>query len=300
MKQHEPWHGPFNAVVTPFNEKGEIQFDDLRQLVEIAINDGACGFAFCGHNGENWALSRPERVQVAKTVVSQVNGRVPVICGVGGTSPVEKIAICREVIDEGVDGVMLEAPYVITTATDDEVYDHYEQIASAIGDTDILVYNNPRRTQIDISPALLERLTQIDNVKGLKESTRDFSQLTEKIARCGDKISIMVGPASMIYPGILMGAKGYVGSGPLEFMGRDGYRLYEAAVNRDHETAKPLQTKAKIMYDTLFGLGTWPAALKAGLNLLGKPAGVPRAPVHALNAEQVEQLRRRMQEVGLL
>lgn len=300
MSKHAPWHGPFSAVVTPFNEKGEIQFDDLRQLVEVALADGACGFAFCGHNGENWALSRAERVQIAKVVVSQVNGRVPVVCGIGGSSPIEKIAIAKEVIDEGVDGVMLEPPYVVTTSTNDEVFDHYEQIASAIGNTDILLYNNPRRTQINMSPALINRLTQIDNVKGLKESTRDFGQLSETIALCGHKISIMVGPASMIYPGILMGAKGFVSSGPLEFMGRDGYRLYEASVNKDHETALPLQMKANIMYGTLFGLGTWPAALKAGLNLLGRPAGVPRAPVHALSSQQIEKLRARMAEVGLL
>lgn len=300
MSKFEPWHGPFSAVVTPFNEKGDIQFEDLRKLVEIAIEDGACGFAFCGHNGENWALSRKERIEVAKTVVSQVNGRVPVVCGVGGTSPVEKIEICKEVIDTGVDGVMLEPPYVVTTATDDEIYTHLEQIASAIGDTDILLYNNPRRTQIPISPKLLCRLVEIDNIKGLKESTRDFGELSEKIALCGDKISIMVGPASMIYPGILMGAKGFVSSGPLEFMGKDGYRLYKAAVERDHDTALPLQRTANIMYGTLFGLGTWPAALKAGLNLLGKPAGVPRAPVHALSPEQTEKLRCRMHEVGLL
>lgn len=300
MSKFVPWHGPFCAVVTPFNEKGEIQFDDLRQLVEIALEDGACGFAFCGHNGENWALSRPERIEVAKTVVSQVKGRVPVICGVGGSSPVEKIDICKEVLDQGVDGVMLEPPYVVTTATNDEVFDHYEQIAHALGDVPILLYNNPRRTQINMSPALIDRLTQIDNVKGLKESTRDFGQLSETIALCGDKISIMVGPASMIYPGILMGAKGFVSSGPLEFMGRDGYRLYQAAVERDHETALALQHKANIMYGTLFGLGTWPAALKAGLNLLGKPAGVPRAPVHALDPEQIDRLRSRMEEVGLL
>ncbi|MDO4565247.1 MAG: dihydrodipicolinate synthase family protein [Clostridia bacterium] len=299
MSNKAPWEGPIYAVVTPFNERGEIQFEDLRQLLEIGLNDHAGAVAFCGHNGENWSISRKERIEIAKTVVDQVNGRVPVICGVGGSSPVEKIEVCKEVTDCGVDGVMLEPPYVVATATSDEIYEHYEQIASAI-DLPILLYNNPRRTQINMTPAIVNRLCQIDKVKGLKESTRDFGQLSETLQLCGDKINVLVGPASMIYPGVLMGAKGFVSSGPLEFMGKGGYELYKASCERDHETAKALQIKANILYKTLFGLGTWPAALKAGLNLLGKPAGVPRKPVKPLNEKETAMLAERMREVGLL
>lgn len=296
MKQ---WIGPFAAVVTPFDEKGQILPDDFQTLVGSYIDDGTRGIIIAGHNGECWNLKQEELKQLVGLAVESAAGRVPVLCGTEAITVDEMLAMTESVADAGAEGIMVEPPYVVTTSTEVEIVDRFEQIATR-SSLPLFLYNNPRRTQINIDVSILQKLAKHENIIAIKESTRDFSELTMKVQLVGKDINVFVGPSPLILPGLLIGAKGFISSGPMELLRSDGYRLYELAVAGKVEEALALHFKVTSLYKALFGFGTWPAALKASMNLLGRPAGIPRLPVHPLGPEETKRLKAVLQEVGVL
>ena len=294
----ERWTGPFAAVVTPFDEKGAILTDNFQTLVSSFIEDGARGIIIAGHNGECWNLDPQELQLLVRLAVKAAAGRVPVLCGTEAITVEEILKMTESVAQAGAEGIMVEPPYVVTTSTEVEIVNRFEEIATR-SSIPILLYNNPRRTQINIDVSILQKLAQHENIVALKESTRDFSELTMKIQLVGKDINIFVGPSPLILPGLLIGAKGFISSGPMELLRSDGYRLYELAIAGNVEEALELHFKVTSLYKALFGLGTWPAALKASLNLLGRPAGIPRLPVLPLDHNETERLNVVLREIGI-
>ncbi len=295
----EKWTGPFAAVVTPFDERGHILQDDFQNLVRSFIDDGTRGIIIAGHNGECWNLKLEELIHLVGLAVEAAAGRVPVLCGTEAITVEEILEMTDGVANVGAEGIMVEPPYVVTTSTEEEIVDRFEQIATC-SSLPLLLYNNPRRTQINIDVSILQKLAKHENIVAIKESTRDFSELTHKIQLVGKDINIFVGPSPLILPGLLIGAKGFISSGPMELLRNDGYRLYELAIAGKVEEALELHFKVTSLYKALFGFGTWPAALKASLNLLGRPAGIPRLPVLPLDRDETERLKVVLQEVGVL
>lgn len=295
----EKWVGPFIAIVTPFNEKGQILPDAFQALVKSFIDDGARGIIVSGHNGEAWNLTQAELKQLISLAKEEAAGRVPVLCGIEAITAQEVVHIAESLAAAGAAGIMVEPPYVVTTSTEAELIDRFEQIASG-SPVPVLLYNNPRRTQIHITLNVLEKIAKHENIIAIKESTRDFSELTLKIQGVGKDINFFVGPSPLILPGILIGATGFISSGPMEFLRKDGYRLYELAAAGKIKEATELHFKVTELYKALFGLGTWPAALKAALNLVGRPAGIPRLPVHPLNPKEIEKMKGILQSNGVL
>jgi 4-hydroxy-tetrahydrodipicolinate synthase len=136
-------------------------------------------------------------------------------------------------------------------------------------------------------------------VIGIKEASRDFFHHTHLIERFRDRLSIMVGPCHFILPGLALGAHGYIATGP-ELLGNLAARLPEiarAAPGREYADA---HFKLTTLYEMMMGTGTWPSALKAALNLLGQPAGVPREPVLPLTGADLEKVTRVMRACGLV
>jgi 4-hydroxy-tetrahydrodipicolinate synthase len=293
------WQGPFVAIVTPFDQKGRIVAGDFKILVESFIEDGARGIIVAGHNGESWALKVEEMKSLVSLAVETANGRVPVLCGVEARRSEDVIDIAESVVEAGAQGIMVEPPYIVTTATDSELINRFEHIADK-SPVPVMLYNNPRRNQINLSAEVLSKLAKHENIAAIKESTRDLGELTVKIELAGKDLNIFVGPSTLIFPGLLLGAKGFISSGPMELLRKDGYRLYELAVAGKVKEAIKLHFKVTRIYRALMGIGTWPAALKASLNALGRPAGIPRKPVHPLSREDNKRLIQILQSVGVL
>jgi 4-hydroxy-tetrahydrodipicolinate synthase len=293
------WRGPFIAITTPFDAQGKIVETDFRILVNSFVNDGATGIIVAGHNGESWALKHGEFERLVRIAVNEAKGRVPILCGVESRDAAGVIEEARSVAGAGAQGIMVEPPYVVTTSTDAEIIDRFERIAND-SPVPVMLYNNPRRTQIHVKPETLAKLAKHQNIVALKDASRDFGDLSAKIDLAGNDINIFVGPATQILPGILLGARGFISSGPMELMRRDGFRLYELATQQRVEEAIPLHFLATRIYRMLFGIGTWPAALKAAMNAIGRPAGLPRLPVHPLGPQEEEALKKTLRELGLL
>lgn len=298
MTHTRPWEGPFAAVVTPFDESGAIRFDDFATIVGRFVENGATGVIVSGHNGESWALGLDEQVALVRAAKDAVAGVVPVLCGVEQVRAADVVRSSQQLADAGADGIMIEPPYVVTTSTRDETLDRFGAIAQG-SPVPLMLYNNPRRTQIDLSPELIAELAGLPNVAALKDANRDLRHLTRVLELCGDRIAVFAGPSALILPGVLLGARGFVSSGPLELLGARGGAYYRLLRERRLDEALPIHTTLSAMYGVLFGTGTWPAALKAALALLGYPAGVPRAPVRPLAASALEALRTTMVDLGV-
>ncbi len=293
------WVGPFVAIVTPFDKKGRIMQDAFQDLVRSFIDDGSRGIVIGGHNGEAWNLKKEEMKQLILLANQEAAGRVPVLCGIEAITAEEIVQTAEFLAEAGASGIMVEPPYVVMKATDAELIDRFERIASG-SPVPVLLYNTPRRTQIDINVTVLEKIAKHENIVAIKESIRDFSELTLKIQRVGKDINFFVGPSPLILPGILIGATGYISSAPMEYLRKDGYRLYELAKAGKAREAMPLHFKVTELYKALMGIGTWPAALKAGLNLVGRPAGIPRLPVHPLSPAEVTKMKEILSRNGIL
>ena len=286
------------AVVTPFDAAGAIQEEAFRQIVERMIRDGAGGICVAGDNGESWALGVEERRRLTRLAVDQAAGRVPVIMGATAPGSAQTIAYAQAAKEAGAGAVLVMPQTYVMKATRDELLRRFERLAAAV-DLPVALYNSPRRAVVELSIDDVEAICGVAPVIGIKESNRDIAHLTRLLMRMGDRIAVMVGPAYYILPGVALGAAGFISTAP-EFLGPLAGRLMEIGRRAPDAAYVDAHRKLTIVYETLMSLGTWPAALKAGLNLLGLPAGVPRDPILPLEATGVERLSATLDRLGLL
>ncbi|MGH7103028.1 MAG: dihydrodipicolinate synthase family protein [Acetobacteraceae bacterium] len=286
------------AVVTPFSGSGEIMADAFGELVEWLIGNGANGICVAGDNGESWSLTAAERQRLTRLAVDRAAGRVPVIAGAGAATAGDAIRFARAASDGGADGLLLLPQTYVLKASRPELLRRFEAVAKAVP-LPIIAYNSPRRTGIELGLADLEALTGVAPIIGLKESSRDFFHHSRVLHAIGGRISMMVGPSHYIFPGLALGARGFIATGP-ELLGPEAGRIMTLAREKPSAGQARLHHMLTVLYETLMASGTWPAALKAALGLLGQPAGFPRDPVLPLSAPETAKLRLTMQELGLL
>lgn len=286
------------AVVTPFAAGGEIMEDSFAQIVEWTITNGAQGICVAGDNGESWALSAEERRRLIRIAVETAADRVPVIAGASAASSSQTISYACAAVDAGADAILLLPQIYVLKATRDELVRRFELVAKAVN-VPIIAYNSPRRTGIELSPDDLQALTDAAPVVGVKESSRDFFHHSHILQRFRERLAFMVGPCHYILPGIALGARGFIATGP-EFLGADASRLMKIGQQAPDAVYRLMHHKLTVIYQTLMSIGTWPAALKAGLQLIGQPAGIPRDPVLPLTPPDLDRLRQMFAELELL
>ncbi|GGE50390.1 4-hydroxy-tetrahydrodipicolinate synthase [Agaricicola taiwanensis] len=285
------------AVVTPFTETGEIMEDAFSDLVGWLIGNGASAIAVAGDNGESWSLDIDERRRLTRIAVERAAGRVPVVTGVSAPSAAQTIKYAQAVTEAGAQGVLAMPQTYVLKTTRAELLRRFEALAKAV-DTPIILYNSPRRTGIDMSPDDVGAILDVAPVVAIKESNRDFFHHTHLLHRFRDRLSILMGPCHYIFPGIALGAKGFIATGP-EFVGSDAARLTDLAGQAPTAETAALHYKLTVIYQLLMGTGTWPAAFKAALNLIGQPAGVPRDPVMPLAGADLDKVKRTFDELGI-
>jgi len=289
--------GAIPAVVTPFTEAGEIREDAFCEVVERQIAIGAGGICVAGDNGESWALDSAERGRLTRLAVDQARGRVPVIMGASAPTARATIAYGRVAAEAGAAGLLvMPQPYVLK-ASRDELLQRFAALAAAV-DLPIVAYNTPRRSGIDLSVDDIVAICDAAPVVAIKESSRDFFHHTHLLDRLGARISVLTGPSHYILPCVALGARGFIATGP-ELLGAECARIMALGAAAPSPESRAMHQRLTVLYQMLMGTGTWPAALKAALNLLGWPAGVPREPVRALVGAELDKLRRTLGELGL-
>ena len=288
--------GVIPALTTPFKADQSLDLDGLARLVDLVIGDGVDGVLVNGCTGESWALDKDERAAIFRTTVEAARGRVPVVAGCSGISAPETIAKVRQAQEAGCDTVMISPPWYILMGQE-EIHDHYRTVLDAI-EMPVMLYNIPRRTGVQISVDVVDRLADDAKVVAIKESSKDWGILSSMIRRVSDRISVLAGYASFYgLAAITEGAVGYVDSSTPVF-GTRSVQFYRASRDGDVETARRIQTEMSSMLADFFGLGTFPASVKAALDLLGRPGGRTRDPIRPLTAAQQKTLREAMVRAG--
>jgi 4-hydroxy-tetrahydrodipicolinate synthase len=293
----ETTFGPIPAVVTPFTEAGEIMEDAFRDVVERQLAIGAGGICVAGDNGESWTLDAAERGRLTRLAVEQARGRVPVIMGASAPTARATIAYARVAAEAGAAGLLImPQPYVLK-ATREELLRRFDALAKAV-DLPIIAYNTPRRSGIDLTVDDIAAICDAAPVVGIKESSRDFFHHTHLLDRLRDRISVLTGPSHYILPCLALGARGFIATGP-ELLGTECAHIMPLGSAVPSDEWREMHRRLTVLYQMLMGTGTWPAALKASLNLLGWPAGVPREPVMPLTGADLDKVRRTLDELGL-
>ena len=203
--------GVFSFTATPTRDDGAtIDIDRLKPHLDWQIENGVHGIAILGSTGSNGSFSEKEREELIKVGTKHINGRVPVMAGTGSITTDEAVRMSRYAEDVGADAVIV-VPITYWPLTDNEVYEHYSRIAKAIK-IPVVIYNNPGTTGVDIKPALLARLTEIENVCYLKEGSGDLARIPVLRRLTGGAVPIFQDSETTALQGLLAneGAKGEV------------------------------------------------------------------------------------------
>jgi 4-hydroxy-tetrahydrodipicolinate synthase len=284
------WHGSFVAVVTPFTKQGAIDERAFCDNVRRMVDEGVDGVVVSGCTGESWSLSADERVRLFELALDTVGRRVPVIAGTGGVPTASVIELSTRAKDAGAAGVMILPPYYAIPGPR-EVVEHYRAISDAVKHP-ILLYNIPRRTGVNLTIEVLEQLVVLDWVVAIKESSNDFIHTQKTISDFGDRITVFTGhSAERGVPAVLMGAKGFVSSLESQILGRSAVQMYALVQRGELEEARTVQMRTLALDQQMKKIGTFPANLKAAMNLLGRNGGYPRAPLLPLVPDDVERVR---------
>lgn len=288
--------GVIPAITTPFADDGALDLDGFRALVEAVIGDDVHGVVVAGCTGESWALENDERARLFAAAVDQAKGRVPIVAGCGAITSAGAIGHARAAEKAGCAAAMIQPPWYVIPG-ESEVESYYRRIIAGC-DIPIMLYNLPRRTGINMSVELVDRLADEPRVVALKESSKDWLVLSAMIRRVRDRISVLAGYASALgLAAISEGAAGFVDS-TTPVVGRLSRRFFDAAVAGDFETARTLEGVMATL--KFFDCGTFPATVKVALDLIGRPGGPPREPIAPLTEDQRARIHTMLANAGLL
>ena len=288
--------GILPAVVTPFSENEHINEKALRALVDYLIDNGVHGLFVVGSQGEFYSLGRQEKKSIMEIAVDQTAGRVPVYAGTGAVTTREVIELNEIAETVGVDAVSVITPYFISPSQD-ELYEHYREIAKATK-LPVLLYNNPPRTGVNLSVSLVERLADIDNIVGIKDSSGDMTLTGEFIRRTLDKeFYVLAGRDTLILATLMYGGYGSIAASA-NVAPRLVASIYDYFVEGNYEKAKQAQ-RALAPLRIAFNLGTFPVVIKEALKIIGIDAGPARSPIKCLSKEKRNELEQILKEMIL-
>lgn len=287
-------YGIIPAMVTPVGEDEELNEAALRRLVNFLIEGGAHGLFATGSQGEFWAFDAEEKARIWEVVKEETAGRVPVYAGSAATTTRETIALTELAEESGVDAVSVLTPFYISP-TQEELYDHYRAIAESTS-LPVLLYNNPGRTGgIGVSPDLLARLAEIENIVGIKDSSGDLQLTAEYIRVAPPDFAVLMGRDTLILAGLLYGAKGSI-TATANVVPELVVSIYERFEEGDIEGALEAQETLTPLR-LAFSWGTFPVVVKEALDLIGMEGGPARAPVRPMPAEKRERLKRVLRDM---
>ena len=281
------------AIVTPFTDTG-VDFDKLGELLEFQIAENTDAIIICGTTGEASTMPDDEHIEVIEYTVRKVNGRLPVIAGTGSNDTKHAIHLSKRAEEVGADAILSVTPYYNKT-TQEGLYRHFRAIAESIG-IPVILYNVPSRTNLNIDPATVVRLAEIDNIVAIKEC--NLNQAGEIINRCGDDFTVYSGEDALVLPLLSLGGKGVI-SVMANIIPRDTHDMVAAYLSGDLETARKIQLGALELIRALF-IEVSPIPVKEAMNLMGMNVGKCRMPLVEMSDKNREILRKAMKNYGLI
>ncbi len=284
------------ALVTPFTDSGEVDYKAVTRLVEFQISKGIDFLVPCGTTGEVATLSTEEHLKVVETVVSAANGRVPVIAGAGGYNTAKVAETARQIAGLGADGILSVTPYY-NKPTQEGLVQHYLSIADSI-DLPIILYNVPGRTQCNMLPDTVVRLSGHVNIIGIKEASGNIGQIGELAVKKPADFLLLSGDDPNTLPMIALGGVGVI-SVVSNQAPEDVIKLTHLCLENKFKEALTVQARLFNLMRLDF-IETNPIPVKAGLAMMGFMEEIYRLPLVPMSAENREKLRRELKNLGLI
>ena len=269
--------GIISAMATPFFKNEEINEEELRNHVERVIAGGVHGLFCLGTNGEFYAMSEEEKLRVIRIVVDQNKGRLPVYAGTGCVTTKETIRLTQEAKDLGADCASVITPYY-AQGSQEALYAHYKALAEAV-DLPILIYNMPARTGINVHWKTVQKLAQLPNIVGVKDSSGNFDNMLRYIEATRDlhkPFAVLSGNDSLILWNLLAGGKGGI-AGISNLFPHTLSSIYNLYVAGDLDGARKAQDSIRPIRDCM-AMANPNSVVKRAANLMGYPLGPVRAP----------------------
>ena len=276
------------ALITPFNEDGSVDYEALLRLVDYQLQNGTDFLCVLGTTAETPTLTKEEKEKVKRTVIDRVNGRIPILLGVGSNSTQAVVESVKNDDMTGVDALLVVVPYY-NKPSQEGIYQHYKAVAEAT-ELPIVLYNVPGRTGVNMTADTTLRLARdFKNIVAIKEASGNITQMDDIIKNKPVDFDVISGDDSITFPLITLGAVGVISvignAFPREFS-----RMTRLALQGDYENALTIHHKFTELFSLLFVDGN-PAGVKAMLNMMGMIENKLRLPLVPTRITTYEKMR---------
>ncbi|WP_148253482.1 4-hydroxy-tetrahydrodipicolinate synthase [Aidingimonas lacisalsi] len=289
--------GSIVALATPMKADGSIDWEALRRLVDFHLDNGTDGIAAAGTTGEPTTMSFAEHFDVIRTVVEEVNGRIPVIAGTGANATSEAVELARYAKEVGADYCLSVCPYY-NKPTQEGLYQHFKAVAEG-ADMPVILYNVPGRTCSDLYNETVFRLAELNNIVGLKDATGNLERAEELVDRLkGSDFMLYSGDDATACDFMLMGGHGDI-SVTANVAPRSMHELCRAAVAGDTDSAHQINTRLMPLH-TLLGIEANPIPVKWALNRMGYVDTGIRLPMTWLSEKYHSTVGEALQMAGVV
>jgi 4-hydroxy-tetrahydrodipicolinate synthase len=284
------------ALVTPFRRDQSLDEETLRRLVQRQIDAGINFLVPCGTTGESPTLTRAEHLRVIEITVEEAKGRVPVVGGAGGYNTAEVIELAHALERRGVDGLLSVTPYY-NKPTQEGLYQHYKAIAASTR-LPIIVYSVQGRTGVNVEPATMARLAEIENIVAIKEASGNIGQMANMVHEVPSRIDVLSGDDAITIPLMALGGRGLISVVSNEIPG-EMTQIAQACLRGDFDTARQLQRRFLPLMNVNF-VESNPIPVKAAMGLMGLLDPVYRLPLVPPAAASLAKIEKVLATVGLL
>jgi 4-hydroxy-tetrahydrodipicolinate synthase len=282
--------GILTAMATPFDEDGAVDEAALRRLARFLLENGSHGLVAAGTTGESTTLDDAEHLGVLRAVVDEVAGEAPIVCGTGTNDTRHTIELTKAAADAGAEAALVVTPYY-NKPNPAGVRAHFEAVAAAVPELPLIVYNIPSRVIVNISPAELAELAEIDNIVAVKQANNDDLAPIEGMAVLSGNDDIFLRALELGLAGGITVASHLVGPQMRE--------IWDAAQAGDLERAREVDASIRPVYEAL-AVTTNPMPVKAALEIAGTiPSGALRLPMVELDEARREIVRAALEGVGV-
>lgn len=284
------------ALVTPFRRDLSLDEEALRKLVRRQVDAGINFLVPCGTTGESPTLSSAEQKRVVEITLEEARGRVPVVAGAGGNNTEHVIEMARAFEAMGAKGILSVSPYY-NKPTQEGLYQHFRAIAAAVK-IPIILYNIPGRTGVNIEPATIKRLAEIENIVAVKEASGNIGQMAVVLDVVPDRFSVLSGDDGITLPLLAIGGRGLISVVSNEIPA-EMTRMVQLALANDFAAAREIHQRYFRLMEANF-VETNPGPVKAAMALMGLLEPVFRLPLVAPKPENLTKIRGALEAVGLV
>ncbi len=291
------FEGSIPAVITPFSKNDEIDFDSLENHIEFLISEGSHGLVSCGTTGESPTLNHEEHKKVTEFIINKSNGRVPVMAGCGSNSTKESIDFVNHAYNSGANGVLLVTPYY-NKPTQKGLYEHFRLIAQSCPKIPNYLYNIPGRSVVKLEIETLKKLSQIENIVGVKDATADLTTPLEVKTNCLDSFQQLSGEDATFLSFLISGGVGCI-SVTANVVPSLSATIYNLWKSQKINEAMSLNFKMYALNNVLFS-ETSPSPVKYALSRMGKCENILRKPMVPVEKETEKNIDKTLVDLNLI